>query len=502
MQINLSRLYIAGLAAFFFFSQGCTKIDSTELGADLIPAVDNVNTFEDLLTIDAFREQNVDSTKISRAEPHVLGAINNDPVFGKTRADIFLELKPTFFPYFFGSARDTIDAVSKPGTRFDSVFLCLAYTGFYGDTSKPQHLSVYQLDRATSNFTDTVAHYLNFQPNKPYLGNKIGETTVYQPDLKKLTYFGTSPRDSITNQIRIKLTPAFLATLTSGDTSANGLNNFYRNDSLFQEKFKGFAVVADGNNDANGLFYINLAAAATRLEVHYIAINANVKDTFYSNFAMATGATFNVTPSANANFIQRDTSVSEFPNNVDANALYIQSAPGSAINLHIPQLATLTNRIIHRAEIIIEQIPGTAGNNVLTPPNYLYLDIKDTSTTNRYKPLYYDLSPSEFYNPDNRTNSFFPSNGIDENYYGGFLKTKTDALGTRATYTFNLTRYVQNLVTRGGTNYNFRVYAPYNLNYYGFTLVYKNNLAFGRVKIGNGSNANYRLRMRIVWSNI
>ena len=78
----------------------------------------------------------------------------------------------------------------------------------------------------------------------------------------------------------------------------------------------------------------------------------------------------------------------------------------------------------------------------------------------------------------------------------------TDGLGTRSFYNFNLTRYVQNLVTKGGISYNFRLYAPYNLYYYGYRLAYKNNLANGRVKIGNGSNAKYRLRIRIVYSKL
>jgi hypothetical protein len=69
----------------------------------------------------------------------------------------------------------------------------------------------------------------------------------------------------------------------------------------------------------------------------------------------------------------------------DPNALYIQSTPGSAIRLNIPDLATLSNRIIHRAEIFLEQIPGGAGNDVLGAPNYLYLDLVDTGSTNKYK---------------------------------------------------------------------------------------------------------------------
>lgn len=494
--------FIAILASVLIFNWSCTKIDNTVLGADLIPAVDNVTTFADTLFIDASREKLVDSMRISRTETHVLGGINNDPVFGKTKADIFLQLKPTFFPFYFGNAKDTINPSINASTHFDSVFLCLAFTGFYGDTTIPQHLKVYQLDPNTSNFDDTISHRLNFQPDRPYQVNLLGQATIFQPDLKRHTFLKTSKKDSVRNQIRIKLSSAFLNSLVSGDSAITAPNNIFYNDSAFKEKIKGFAVIADGGNDANGLFYVSLTDPSTRLEIHYVAKNNGILDTAFSSFPLATGNTISVPGSANANLIVKDTSASEFPNSPDPTALYIQTAPGSAINLNIPGLSSLTNRIIHRAEIFLEQIPGSPGNDVFSAPLYLYLDlVDDTASPRKYKPLYYDLNTADFYNPDN-VSTFFPSAGIDHNYYGGFLRKTTDVFGTRSFYTFNLTRYVQNMVTRGGINYKLRVYAPYSLNYYGFSLPYQNILAFGRVKIGNGSNANYRLRMRIVWSNL
>ncbi len=503
MQKKSLVLFLAGLACVFLFNLGCNKIDTTELGADLIPAVDNVFTFADTFYIDAAREQNTDSTVLSRTESHVLGSITNDPVFGKTNADIFLQLKPSFFPFYFGKVKDTINPLLNAATHYDSVFLCLSYNGFYGDTTKPQHLKVYQLAENTSNFSDTISHLLNFQPNQSYLGNLLGEATVYQPELKNYTFLKTSLKDSVRRQIRIKLSTAFLNALVGRDSAKASSNNLFYSDSLFKDKYKGFAVVADGGSGANGLFYISLTDAATRLEVHYVALNANKLDTAFTALPLSVGSFSAVSASANANHIERDTTSAEFASSPNATALYLQTAPGSAISFKIPQLGLLSNRIIHRAEIFLEQIPGSANNDVLSAPQYLYLDLIDTGNSKKYKPVYFDLSPNEFYSPDNST-FFFPSQGIDQSYFGGFERKTVDALGARSYYTFNLTRYVQNMVTRRTTNYAFRVYAPYNLNYYGFKLTYKNNLAYGRVKIGNGNNTNnkLRLRMRIVYSNI
>lgn len=501
MQRKSLHLSIAGLACFYLFILGCNKIDSTELGADLIPAVDNVLTFADTFYIDAKREECIDTTRLSRRETHVVGSINNDPVFGKTKANIFLQLKPSFFPFYFGNAKDTINPALNPGTHFDSVFLCLSYNGFYGDTSKLQHLKVYELAENTGNFTDTISHLLNFQPDQPYLGNLLGEATIFQPALKNYTFLKTSKKDSVTRQIRIKLSTAFLNALVRNDSAQNSSNNYFYRDSLFKGKYKGFAVISDGGSDANGLFYISLTDPATRLEVHYVAGNANKLDTAFTSLPVSLGSFAPVSASATANNIVKDTSTSEFPTSPNSTALYLQTAPGSAISFKIPQLALLTNRIIHRAEIFLEQVPGSPMDAVLAAPQYLYLDLIDTGNIKKYKPLYLDLSPNEFYNPDNSF-LFFPAQGIEQSYYGGFERKIVDAFGTRSYYTFNLTRYLQNMVTKRQTNYAFRVYAPYNLHYYGFKLLYKNNLAYGRVKIGNGNNTNFRLRMRVVYSNI
>jgi len=72
------------LSSLHFLS--CKKInEATELGGDLIPAVDNVTTFDTTLTVEAynflFTDQD-DTTTSSVSQ--FLGNINNDPLFCKT----------------------------------------------------------------------------------------------------------------------------------------------------------------------------------------------------------------------------------------------------------------------------------------------------------------------------------------------------------------------------------------------------------------------------------
>jgi hypothetical protein len=89
--------------AFLFFIWGCTKLDTTTIGGDLIPEVDNINTFAD--TLDIISTQGVfdgafkDTTKLTFAENYVVGKIN-DPLMGGTAAALYLQMKPPFYPYF------------------------------------------------------------------------------------------------------------------------------------------------------------------------------------------------------------------------------------------------------------------------------------------------------------------------------------------------------------------------------------------------------------------
>jgi hypothetical protein len=151
------RFLPIALAAFLFiFSiiSGCNKLDTTTLGSDLIPAIDNVNTFADTFDIRTTQGIFNDSFKILKTENNVLGLINNDPVFGRTDARMFFQLKPSFFPYYFGNAGDTLIAV-------DSVVLGLSYKGVWGDTTVSQNLEVYEI--LDSEFGDSTSYVKNIR---------------------------------------------------------------------------------------------------------------------------------------------------------------------------------------------------------------------------------------------------------------------------------------------------------------------------------------------------
>ena len=216
-------LAFTGLIFFSFLNWHCTKIDTTNLGSGLIPAVDNVNTFELILPVVANNFDSVakDCATIYPTDEHVLGYISNDPLFGTTKATIYTELKPPFFPFYFnGNVADR---------TLDSIVLVLSYKRVWGDSTLPQQVEVHELSNIFTPDSSTCSSY-SFNPAL------LGSTT-FTPAKLKDSVIGFA--ENTTNQLRIKLSNFFGRSLI-GQDSANALNSL-KSDSLFKVLFKGFA---------------------------------------------------------------------------------------------------------------------------------------------------------------------------------------------------------------------------------------------------------------------
>ncbi len=489
----------ATLISVSFFT-ACNKLDTTDLGSNLIPQVDNVSTFADTLPVTVTQGFFNDTALLVSTSDFPLGTIGagEDPVFGKTTSSLYAELKPSVYPFTFGNP----DSLNFAGAGFDSVVLCLAYTGFYGDTTVPQRIEVRPI--TSSDLPDTTAFPFTKRPSG--LGAPIASAVINPSTLRNWVVF-RNKKDSVQNQIRIRITdPTFLNDLYHRDTLPTPGNNAFRSDSTWKLQYKGFGIITDSNyTGRKGLFYCNLANSLTRLEVHYRIRNAGKIDTTFASFGFATSVIGANRRSAYACNLTRTYTGAEIlqPQAPPAQAVYIQTGPGTYANVEIPGLTGMTNRIIHRAELFLEQIPGNqAVDTIFTAPSYLYMDNVDTGTAN-FRPIPYDLNPNISY-------PFYPGlTNFDIGYFGGFRRYKTDPLTGKAIayYTFNISRHVQSIVTRHERVLPFRIYAPYQLDYtkqlgvFGKESFY-NAVAYGRVKLGTGANPNYRMRLRIIYSKI
>ncbi|HWJ26561.1 MAG TPA: DUF4270 family protein, partial [Flavisolibacter sp.] len=270
----------------------------------------------------------------------------------------------------------------------------------------------------------------------------------------------------------------------------------YKNDTTFKAAFKGFAVKADAVG--NSFAYFNFSDnSKTKLIIYYTA-TINGKDSsasteFYHTPTIPVVVLKNPANYSNgqANLITRGPSLGNSGtvlnnSNPDEPLLYVQSAPGTYVSIRIPGLDTaFGNKVIHRAEIIATRIPSP-GDNLFAPPVQLLLDrISKDSSYLFEKDLVLGSDGSVGYAA-----------------FGGTLKNDS--------YRFDITRYVQGIVTRKERNDTLRLWAPLRISEYAINrgsyiqLPVINRIADGRVVLAGGSYAdpNARLRLRIVYSNL
>lgn len=482
MKKNIPGQVIAVLSFFFIFS--CTKIDTTDLGNDLIPAVDNVNTFETVLDIET---DNLLFTNQSIEFPynldHAVGIIDNDLDFGRTDAALYFDVSPSAFrTHPFGN-KDSIVAV-------DSIVLSLTYKSLYGDSNSIETFEVFEIDPSTEfTYQDSVDYTID-RPDFPVLPTPLGSRSVDFKILNDSVHYinGTDTVRSV-NELRIHLDPSFATRFINADTT-----NAYQNDSLFKTFLKGLAVK------------VNHGASPAKDAIAYFDLtNEKTKVTFYCR-TKQNGSTVRTAPSfryfnnngtrnssigAQANLIRRTPAngyLATLSNtNTNDPELYIQSTPGSYTTLKIPGIDTLTNRVIHRAEIIAERL--TPVLEVFGNPELLYIDVTSGDTT-------YTI-PNDFVQTGEST--------YDVNLLGGKIKDNK--------YRFNISRHLQNIVTNKKPNYTLRIYAPFIIQPYILLptgqkadrpsiFLINSRVAHGRVILGGGSHPTKKMQLRIIYSKI
>lgn len=412
------------------FEQSCQKIDTTDLGIGLIPAVDNIKTFDTTLEVIAASMFMREADSVRRTEDHALGVME-DPEFGRTSASIFFEVLPATSGAYPFTNKDSAKLI-------DSVVLSVFYRGLYGDSNSIQNFNVYEIEQSAK-LEDSV-YAVNAQ-DFPVVFTPLGQATVNFTTLNDPRRFIQGKDTNIITQenvLRIKLNKSLGERLAGYDTTA------YKSDSSFRTYFKGLALKADTITSPHkkALAYFNISDSKTRLTVYY-RIAKGVIDTTFTDFTYrATQSTKNpgFTANRNVNLIRRNISGSNYSNNISGSnkqKIYIQSNPGSFTTIHVPGLKTLTNRVIHKAELIIERLPS-AEDNFFTPP-ILFLDLID-SAKNKYVTVQNDF----IY--DNQSNY----NIID---FGGIIKNSI--------YSFNISRHIQGIVSRKNEVFSFRLQAPF-----------------------------------------
>ncbi len=474
---NPALLFIAIVATVAIVFSACKKInESTELGGGLIPPVDNINTFETFLDVITDNKLFQDTTKVYFNDNLAVGYIGNDPEFGTTQADAYFNISSQFYPYY--------PFINKDSVTIDSVILSLSYNSFYGDTNTFQTIRVSEIAQ-NAGFNDTSLFKYN-EPDFLTTGGVLGSKTFQVKSLKdSIFHIRRKDTTKLANVIRITL-PNQLGTRLAGYDTTNTTNGGYRSDTNFKRLFRGFAIKSDASG--NALTYFTPAdVSKTKLIVYFRVTKNGIKDT--------TSAEFYHSTLGQANIVKRQAQngwASYLSNGLPSDdKLYLQSVPGSYASLKIPGLDTFKNAVIHRAELVATPLRSIQ-DGTFSHPFGLFLDRVNNSADTAFT---FDVDMD------------VQGSGADFTYnfasFGGGLKSDS-------TYRFNISRYVQDIVTRKTPNQTLRLYAPvrafvFSSRFNRLSQLYiSNQAAYGRVVLGGGNYAitGKRMRLRIIHSKL
>lgn len=480
----MTRKILASFAALLtgiLIFGSCNKIDTTDLGSELIPGSDNVATFDTTIDVitDNLLTPATDTIKMLYTELHTAGVIENDAEFGPTETH--------FYTSFVTSQSHTYPFVNKDTVRIDSVVLSLAFNQLYGDSNSIENFEVREIFTGFQ-FKDTGYQIDN--PDLPVRPDLLGnKTTSFWTLNDSVTYVNDKDTVRTRGELRIKLDTSWARRFVSYDTSG-----VYNTDSSFMQAFKGIEVK------------VNEGVSPVKRALAYFDINDNTRTriTFYCRI-QNNGRTDTIAPyfmyrrgAPEANMVRR-TPANAYAANVNNGLpndekIYLQTTPGSFVKVDIPALSTLENRVIHRAELICERLPSQ-DDNYYAPPPYMFIDALSQTGDSIFT----------IRNDFVFTNS---GRGYDLSLLGGQYNVNTKQ------YVFNLTRYVQSIVTKKQTNYTLRVSAPFTVVPFLLTtndhpgsrvpMVLNTTLAGGRVVLygGNYADATKKMRLRIIYSKI
>jgi Domain of unknown function (DUF4270) len=468
-------------AAFFIsilaVMQSCTKIDTTNLGGGLIPVVDNINTFDTIINVETDLLPLADSTIIFSSESQAVGLLQ-DAEFGTTDARMNFNVYPASFGiYPFIKAADSLS--------IDSVVLVLANTNIYGDTNATQTIVVSELQAGV--LKDSTGYKIS----NPFFNTagQLATKTVLLNSLNNVdSITENGSKVNTANTLRLQLPASFGDKFIRNYTTAVQ----YKNDTTYKAAFGGFEIKS--NTGGKALSYYSITNAATKLQFYYKykkTNSANFDTTGITSFTFrAFSDTVNTPRVQMANTIRRTPSgnYQAALTNAATNEqeLFIQSSPGAYVKITIPGLSNLTNRVIHQAQLIAEKLPS-ADEEFLREPSLLFLDATDIAANKIF------TVPNSFVADG--------QGSYNVNDFGGIIRNNF--------YRFDLTRYVQGIVTKKETSYTLRLYAPYNTkplisntSTLSGTYYISSPVAAGRVKLGGGAHPVKKMQLKIIYSKI
>jgi hypothetical protein len=344
------------------------------LDADLIPAVDNLNTFfADTFSVSC-KSVNFDTLNTSvkdYVDPtygtiiyayssiHALGDINNDPIFGTTHASIALQLRQQATGLKF----------PKDSMIIDSLILSLPYQSFYGDRYKniPNTYNVYRLNTALK-VKDTLynTHQVDYD-NGVLLGSVRADVTKIDSS--------TIENGTRVRALRIPMSKQFAQELVALNDSVE-----YKDYETFRNWFRGIYITSANPNigTAIGTFNFSDNSIGANMKLYYRVYKGTDTTKQSSTFR------YDLNHCGHHNRIVRNSAGTKVAANfgtVNTDDLYMQSDCGAAIEVKLPSITQLKNVAINKADLLFSVIPtgNDLSDSAFLAPNQLRIVGIDSS---------------------------------------------------------------------------------------------------------------------------
>lgn len=398
---------------FFFFlllsilTLSCKK-DLNEIGLDLVSPGELIRMgYTDTVQVQAFSvaEDSIRTYGLSYA---LIGSMY-DPVFGKTSAEWYSQIRLVDEPTDFGTH-----------PVFDSAFLYLPFNNSYGDTLSNMTLKVFEL---TEGIVDSVHNYSNktiaYDDEFP-----LGQIT-FTPKPHDSTYYNGYKHTPV---LRIKLNSRFGNKILNADTT-----DLADNES-FLEYFKGIGIVADQVNDPGkgAILKLTVSAVSSYIDLYY---HNDLDTSIYSFEFNSECKRFN---RFNHNGYQEASPLLQQQLSGDTTLggqfLFLQAMGGVRIKLKFPNLVNWKNKdhiLINDAQLIFSNaMPST------TFPAPSAISVYPVASDG-------SLYPYQLPDADEGTS-----------FFDGTYNT------TQGTYRFRLTHYVQQILNGKQKDYGLFMVVP------------------------------------------
>ncbi len=448
--------------------------ENTILPSDLVPVVDNINTFDttfDLVTHTLYQDSFLtggyrSGLQLSSSSTYYTpcGTILSDPAFGKTVASFHVELLPAVPGFSFKAKTSDV--------MMDSVVLSIPFKMAYGDTNATAGLQTFKLFRSIKTGTSLSRDSAQYEFTRDSFdtGNLLSTLSVNFDQISADSPLIAGVRQQ--PQLRFRL-PAWFADSIKAQIDS-GANGAMANYSKFLSWWKGFAIVPD-SSQGKTLGYFD--SYRTRLTFYYRYPKTGggedtVNDVFsfdpyYCNrFA---SITHNYTGSLSGPFIHTHQPGGD-------SLLFLQNEPGLVNVIGIPSAYLMPNVIVNRAQLVFTGAPLQNWSDTLSYSPLARLQIFKCDSTGENDKVADDYA------------QFNSSAYVDG-------KRTTVQIGGQfyPRYTFTVTYSLQRLISQKDSTFRFKIMGA-NLGY---------PAAYRSILCGSGSlQTDFKPRLEMIFTKI